>query len=189
MPLDQDPIIAFCWLVFFTVWIVAAFFTKRTTERARWRSAWWLWVGIGAFVVFRRRFIPLPGSMVLWHPTHVIRILAESVTAVGLFIALWARTVLGANWSANVVLKEQHELIVQGPYRVVRHPIYTGVILMIIGTILVWGRVAGLILLVLSVAGLLVKAHREEQLLTTHFPDAYPRYRQRVKAAIIPFLV
>ena len=60
---------------------------------------------------------------------------ADILTGAGLIVALWARTILGTNWSSNVVLKEQHELIERGPYRFVRHPIYTGVLLMVLGTV------------------------------------------------------
>jgi protein-S-isoprenylcysteine O-methyltransferase Ste14 len=86
------------------------------------------------------------------------------------------------------VFKEQHELIERGPYRFVRHPIYSGVLLMLFGTMLLSGTIAGVIVVVITVAALSVKARREERLLTKHFPDSYPRYRERVKSAIIPFV-
>ncbi len=74
-------------------------------------------------------------------------------------------------------------------YRFVRHPIYTGVILMVLGPAILWGRIVGVIVLSVSIVGLSVKAHREERLLTKHFPEAYARYRARGTAAIIPFLI
>lgn len=77
-------------------------------------------------------------------------------------------------------------MIERGPYRFVRHPIYTGVLLMVLGSVTLWGRMEWL---GISIAGLSVKARREERLLTKHFPEAYPRYRERVKAAIIPFVI
>lgn len=88
-----------------------------------------------------------------------------------------------------MVFKEHHELIGRGPYRYVRHPIYTGVLLMLLGTVILFGRSMGLILWGVSVAGFRVKARQEERLLTKHFPTAYPRYRARVRAALIPFVI
>jgi protein-S-isoprenylcysteine O-methyltransferase Ste14 len=181
--------LAFCWVAFFVFWICASFFTKRTVERAGWWSGWWVWVMFAAFVVAPRLAVPFAGSAVLWRSTPTIGIVADILTGAGLIVALWARTILGTNWSSNVVLKEQHELIERGPYRFVRHPIYTGVLLMVLGTVTLSGRMVGLIVLGISIAGLSVKARREERLLTKHFPEAYPLYRERVKAAIIPFVI
>jgi protein-S-isoprenylcysteine O-methyltransferase Ste14 len=189
MPSFAGPFIAVCWLAFFAVWIIAAFFTKRTAERAGWWSGWWIWLALAAIIVARRRSLPFSGGAILWHPTPAVGIVADTITSVGLLVTVWARVVLGGNWSSNVVLKERHELIQRGPYRVVRHPIYTGVLLMLLGTMLLWGRVVGVVLFGISVAGLSVKASLEERLLMKHFPETYQRYRERVKAAIIPFVV
>jgi|SRR6266851_5453486 len=191
MSTNAGQFIALCWTVFFLYWIVAAFWTKQTAERAGWLSGWWVWLilALPAFVLLRRRTVPFAAGAMLWRSTAALGIVADAITGTGLFIALWARTILGRNWSANVVLKEQHELIDRGPYRFVRHPIYTGVLLMVLGTVMLWGRTVGLMLLGVDIAGVWVKARREERLLTKHFPEAYRRYRARVKAALIPFVV
>src|SRR5262249_42528604 len=125
----------------------------------------------------------------LWQGTQLLRIAADTVTIVGLLIPLWARWMLGTNWSANVVFKERHELIEGGPYRFVRHPIYSGVLLMLFGTTLVWGRLVAVVAFVVIAVGLSMKAFLEERLLMRHFPEAYPQYRRRVRAAVIPFVV
>jgi protein-S-isoprenylcysteine O-methyltransferase Ste14 len=117
------------------------------------------------------------------------RHLPDATTIIGLLIALWARRELGPNWSSSVVFKEQHELIERGPYRFVRHPIYSGVLLMLLGTMVVWGRLVGVVALLVIIAGLSVKASLEERLLARHFPEAYARYRRRVRAAVIPFVI
>jgi protein-S-isoprenylcysteine O-methyltransferase Ste14 len=105
-----------------------------------------------------------------------------------LAITIWARVVLGGNWSGNITFKENHELIEHGPYRYVRHPIYSGLCLMVLGsTTILSGRVAGLIPPIIFFLGFWSKARREEKLLTKHFPDTYPDYKARVKA-FIPFL-
>ena len=189
MNLTFAPIVTFCWITFYVVWVVTALFTKRTAERAAWWKFWWIWFSVAALIFLMRRAILLSTSTVLWRVTPLVGIVADAVTVTGLLIALWARWMLGANWSANVVFKERHELIEGGPYRFVRHPIYSGVLLMLLGTMLMWGRLTGVIALVVVIAGLSVKASLEERLLLKHFPESYARYRRRVRAAVIPFVI
>jgi len=189
MLFPSDRFIAFCWLTFFVVWIVAAFWTKRTAERAGWGSRWWIWLALAAFMLVRRRTVPFSSDQILWHAPPIVGVVADVITGVGLFIALWARMSLGTNWSGTVVFKERHELIERGPYRFVRHPIYTGVLLMMLGSVMLWSTVGAVIVFVVSAGGLSVKAWHEERWLTKHFPEAYPRYRARVQAAIIPFII
>jgi len=179
--------IAACWVVFFVVWLIAAFFAKRTIERPRTWARWIVWIVLILLVARRSGWTQFSKDVSLWRATPGLALVAAVVTAAGLSIALWARAVLGGNWSGWVVLKEQHELIDRGPYAFVRHPIYTGVLLMVIGTMTFWGTRDGVILFAIMVAGLIVKAQREERLLTTHFPE-YPRYCARVRARLIPFL-
>ena len=181
--------IAACWVVFIVVWFIAAWFAKRTVERS---GTWVRWiVGIVAFllVATRSKWLGLASGVSLWRATPGLAVVAAVVTAAGLSVALWARAALGRNWSGAVVLKEQHDLIDRGPYAFVRHPIYTGVLLMVLGTVTVSGTRAGVIVFATMVAGLIVKARSEERLLTTHFPELYPRYRARVRARLIPFLL
>ena len=181
--------IAACWAVFFVVWLIAALFAKRAIERSRTWPRWMVWIVAILLLAGRSRWTPLSSGVSLWRATPGLAVVAAAVTAAGLSIALWARAVLGGNWSGAVVLKERHELIDRGPYAFVRHPIYTGVLLMALGTVTFWGTRAGMILFAVMVAGLIVKARREERLLTTHFPDVYPRYAARVRARIIPFVL
>ena len=181
--------IAACWVVFFSVWFIAAWFTKRTVERSRSWVRWVVWIVAILLVASRSDWRPFMAGASLWRATPGLGAVAAAVTAAGLSIALWARAILGGNWSGAIVLKEQHELIDRGPYAFVRHPIYTGVLLMVLGTVTVSGTRAGVIVLATMVAGLIVKARREERLRTTHFPELYPRYRARVRARLIPFLL
>ena len=181
--------IAACWVVFIVVWFIAAWFAKRTVERSGSWLRWTVWIVAILLVATRSKWLGLASGVSLWRATPGLAVVAAVVTAAGLSVALWARAALSRNWSAAVVLKEQHDLIDRGPYAFVRHPIYTGVLLMVLGTVTVSGTRAGVILLATMVAGLIVKARREERLLTTHFPELYPRYRARVRARLIPFLL
>jgi protein-S-isoprenylcysteine O-methyltransferase Ste14 len=112
----------------------------------------------------------------------------DVLCVLGLVLALWARVTLGSNWSASVTFKKGHELIRTGPYALVRHPIYTAVLLMIIATMIFIGRIEGVILVAVATAGFWIKLRAEERLMTTHFPTEYPAYKTRTKA-LIPFVL
>ncbi len=94
---------------------------------------------------------------------------------------------IGAEWSQDVELKQGHKLVESGPYRFMRHPIYTGHLLMGLGTAIASGRVIALAGLLSFVAGFWIKLNQEERLLMFAFPDEYPGYKARVKA-LIPYL-
>ena len=87
-----------------------------------------------------------------------------------------------------MVIRDDHQLVEHGPYRYVRHPIYTGTILMAAGAVLLLGTSVGLLMLTAFVIFLWAKLSREERLLMQYFPDAYPQYRRRVKA-LVPFVL
>lgn len=183
-------IVVACWVVFFLYWIVSAFRVKRTVERA---GGWWwriVTLAVLAFFFSRRGGVlaPIGGSRILIPRSAASEVTACILTVAGLAIALWARTILGRNWSGLVVFKEGHELIQRGPYHYVRHPIYSGLLLMLLGTVVLLGRASGFVLLALVFVGLLIKARMEERLMTSHFPNEYPAYRRRVKA-LIPFVI
>jgi len=182
--------IAACWIVFFVVWFVAAWFAKRTVDRAAtWTRRSIVWIVVILVIGTGTRWWPLANRVVLWHATAGLAAVAGAITAAGLSLALWARATLGGNWSGVIVLKEQHELIDRGPYAFVRHPIYTGVLLMVFGTVTFLGTTDGAIMFTTVVVGLAVEAQREERWLTRHFADAYPRYCARVRARLIPFVL
>jgi protein-S-isoprenylcysteine O-methyltransferase Ste14 len=110
------------------------------------------------------------------------------ITLVGLAFSVWARRHLGRNWSAIVTLKQGHELVTSGPYALVRHPIYTGLLFGFIGTAIAQGRRTGLLAVVLFYLTALRKYRLEERWMRERFGIAYDAYRSRVKA-IIPFVL
>ncbi len=126
-------------------------------------------------------------DVILWSRTLVIGIIVDIITLIGLVIVLWARTVLGGNWSTDTVLKENHELIQVGPYRYVRHPIYSGLLLMALGAAIFYGRATGFVAFAIFFVTFWFRAHQEEKLLTEQFPETYPDYKARVKK-FIPFV-
>jgi protein-S-isoprenylcysteine O-methyltransferase len=111
-----------------------------------------------------------------------------TMTAGGIAFAVWARFALGRNWSSQVALKQGHELVRSGPYRLVRHPIYSGVLLALLGTAAAIGELRGLIAFGLFVAGWWLKARVEEVVLVEQFGEQYRIYKSEVKA-LIPFVL
>jgi protein-S-isoprenylcysteine O-methyltransferase Ste14 len=181
--------IELCWVIFAVYWIVAAFAVKRTLEQqSRGQRALLLAVFLAVFLLLRRGGAPARyGNIVLWSRAFLSGALADGVVLAGLIVALWARATLGGNWSATVTFKENHELIQRGPYRYVRHPIYSGALLMLLGTAIFYGRVFGFLALAIVFVGFWFKSRQEERLMTRHFPEAYPSYKARVRA-LIPFV-
>lgn len=125
------------------------------------------------------RFVPLA----IWPAA-----LGAALTFAGFAFSIWARFTIAANWSSDVQLKRDHELIVEGPYRWVRHPIYTGVLLMFAGTALAVGEWRAVLAVALAAGAFWRKLRLEEAVMRGQFGDAYARYAARVPA-LIPFLL
>ena len=169
------PVARCLWLVFFLYWAISALRGKvaKKTESGAERL---------------KRMIPLAAAyFLLFHPaahfswlgrrfvfdSSAAGVVGVLLTAAGVALAIWARWHLGANWSAIVSIREQHELIRSGPYRRVRHPIYTGMLLAMAGTALVLGEVRGLIAFAITLFAFYWKARKEEAWLTREFGEKF----------------
>jgi protein-S-isoprenylcysteine O-methyltransferase Ste14 len=125
------------------------------------------------------RFVPLA----IWPPA-----LGAALAFAGLAFCVWARLTIAANWSSDVQLKHDHELIVAGPYRWVRHPIYTGVLMMFAGTALAVGEWRAALAVAVAAGAFWRKLRLEETVMRGEFGEAYARYSARVPA-LIPFVL
>ena len=110
--------------------------------------------------------------------------LGAVLTWAGVLFACSARVVLGSNWSSEVQVKQDHELITRGPYRLVRHPIYTGLLLAFVGTALALGELRGPIACAIVAVSFWVKLRLEERWMREQFGVAYADYMRRVKALV-----
>ncbi|MGH9485806.1 MAG: methyltransferase family protein, partial [Terriglobales bacterium] len=176
-----------CWIIFGAYWYVSAGRAKPVARRQS-RAAEWAWripIWVAAALLILAPFPPPDGF--LFAPGRGSAWTGVAITTTGLAICIWARRTLGGNWSSAVSLKQGHELIQSGPYRFVRNPIYTGLILMFLGTACAVDRRSALLALALAIASYGIKLKQEEQVMQRQFPEAYARYRQRVKA-LIPFV-
>jgi Phospholipid methyltransferase len=114
--------------------------------------------------------------------------IGAAIILAGLLFTVWARVHLGKNWSGIITIKEGHELIISGPYGVVRHPIYTGLLLAAFGQAVVEGQWVRLIAVGIIFAGFWRKLRIEERWMRQQFGSAYEAYSQRV-SALIPFIL
>src|SRR5262245_15348674 len=174
-------IITLSWLAFFAYWIAASTNVKRTVKRESVvsRLIVFLFCGGGCVLLFSN-----PRSVRILPQNAILDFVGSVASLFGLAILLWARRTLAGNWSATVALKENHELIQNGPYRFVRHPIYSGFLLMCLAAAIVYGHANGFLGFVLVFIGFWYKLRQEEKLMTTRFPDEYSQYKSRVKALV-----
>src|ERR671933_699754 len=176
-----------CWLIFFLYWTISARSVKPTEERPHGLSRYWHYVLliVGALLLN----IPInPLNFKLLPRSAVDSILSLLCAVGGLAIALIARRTLADNWSSVVTFKREHDLVTRGIYHYVRHPIYTGVLLMVLATVLLIGTLGAVLGFLIIFIGLWVKLRAEEELLSDHFPREYPAYKNRTKA-LIPYIL
>ena len=104
----------------------------------------------------------------------------------GILFTWWSRQILGTNWSGAITIKKEHEHVQRGPYSVVRHPIYAGSLLALLGSAVAMSELKGFLAVVLVFFGLLKKIGEEEIVLESHFTE-YREYELRVKK-LVPFI-
>jgi protein-S-isoprenylcysteine O-methyltransferase Ste14 len=167
------------WLAFFVLWMFAALRTKRAVERATLprRLYYTIPVVLGYYCMFSS-YVEVPWWQYRYLPrSPEVAIAGTLITGAGLAFAIWARVHLGRNWSSAVTIKEQHQLIRSGPYRFVRHPIYTGLIVAMMGIALANGKVRGALGVLLVWFGFLLKSRMEEEFMVRAFGAEYADYR------------
>ena len=177
------------WGGFFVVWMIWALRTKATQFREGTGSR--LSYAVFAVAAYLMMFDPrTPGR---WLRLPILpswpwlEVLGIVITAAGLGFAIWARAYLGGNWSSLVTVKVGHELIQSGPYRWVRHPIYSGMILAMLGTAMARAQVRGVIGFILLYLGFYIKSGIEERTMRNTFGKQYDDYSQRT-GRILPRL-
>ncbi|HEV2423464.1 MAG TPA: isoprenylcysteine carboxylmethyltransferase family protein [Terriglobia bacterium] len=177
------------WIAFVAYWGIRALSVKRAVRRQGIGGRLFqILMGMAVFIllwnenadwgVLSSRFVPRE---------HAWAVLGAVLTCAGVAIAIWARTILGGNWSGIVTVKQDHTLVRTGPYTVVRHPIYSGLILAVLGTALAIGEYRALVAVGIIVMMFLVKSRTEERFMTEEFGREYEDYRRQT-SALIPFI-
>jgi protein-S-isoprenylcysteine O-methyltransferase Ste14 len=183
----SGQLIRLLWAVWIIGWLLAAIGTKRTQWREPRSAAIWnrAPVLLGMVMLLCPRLLPITLTHRILPPAPELPALGLLLVAAGLLIAGWARWHLGGNWSGTVTVKAGHALIRTGPYRLVRHPIYSGILLALVGTALAIGAIYGFVATGLILLGLVVKLQAEEARMRDTFPAEYADY-SRHTARLIP---
>ena len=184
-------LIALLWLLFIACWAVMAFSAKKNVGRSR----WWRGTGVRALVVVAlvlllrtRGLRPLVRSahayFYITDPT--LGLIGVLLCTAGVGLAIWARIYIGRNWGMPMSRKQDPELVTGGPYAYVRHPIYTGIMLGMLGSA-VAESILWLLPLALSFPYFIYSARAEEKLMLEQFPRQYTDYTKRTKL-LLPFI-
>jgi len=178
-----DIVILVCWLAFWVYWLAASAGAK--AGRTRWGQFAGTRIGIILLVLLLLRVRVFKDHAVTTSPW--LQGVGLAVFLLGLALAVWARVYLGRNWGMPMSQKDDPELVTSGPYHRVRHPIYSGIILAMVGTTvavsLYW-----LVAVVVLGAYFVYSAVVEERSMARLFPDSYPAYKRSTKM-LIPFLI
>ncbi|MFA5299302.1 MAG: isoprenylcysteine carboxylmethyltransferase family protein [Lutibacter sp.] len=180
------------WLIVLTYWFVSGFTAKKVKSQESFLKRflfYWLplivailllgpgeWFG---HTLIRENFVP---------HTNFIGIIGLIFCIFGAVISCWSRYKLGRNWSLSVQKKENHELIQSGMYKIVRHPIYTGLLLVFTGNTIIVGDYRGIIAVLIVFISFWFKLTKEEKLLMENFGNQYIEYKKRTKA-LIPYIL
>ncbi len=178
-----DLVIGVGWLVFWLYWLTAS--TTAKPGQGNWVRFAGFRVGIVVVVLLVLRLKLVKGHELITKDP-VLWGVGLAIWALGLGLAVWARVYIGRNWGMPMSRKEDPELVTTGPYRTIRHPIYTGILLGFIGTTvavsLYW-----LIAVVVIGGYFIYSAFVEERNMTKLFPSAYPEYKHSTKM-LVPFV-
>ena len=187
------------WAILWVYWLISAFRANKSVQN----RPWWVRTVIirlailaivifaidsghgGTFGNFLSGFFSRPAAMI---STNIVQgAIGVVLCGAGIAFAIWARVYLGKNWGMPMTLREKPELVMSGPYKFVRHPIYSGFLLAMFGTILTDGPVW---IVILIVAGIyfIYSAKTEEKMMAQKFPNKYPAYKERTKM-LIPFVL
>ena len=178
-----ELVLAVGWACFWLYWLGAAFSMKR--GRVPWSRELRIRVVIAVLVVASIRLGLFRGHGLDTDPARAG--VGVALFALGLVFAVWARLHIGRNWGTPMTEKDEPELVTSGPYRLVRHPIYSGILVAGAGTAvaLSW---PWLVAVALAAVYFLYSASVEERYLTEQFPDAYPAYKRSTKM-LLPFIL
>ena len=177
------------WLTMMLIWFLWSLQQKpvarKETQAQRWSYFGPTWLAIALMVVPRRWVGPLDGQ--LYRSGISLYAVCVFAAIVGFALAIWARWQLGGNWSATVTLKQGHVLVQEGPYRWIRHPIYTGLLGAWLATVVAWGARRAFLAVAIGIVATVIKLKREERWMRQQFSGAYSDYCKR-SWALLPGL-
>jgi protein-S-isoprenylcysteine O-methyltransferase Ste14 len=188
-------IITALWVAFILYWLISAMTSKRSLRTGMWRRSAAIRIAFVIVIFLLIHFGIISGVFLrsFWL-TYGVSPLSPFVAAIGVLVcaagiafAVWARIYLGRNWGMPMTLRQDHELVTSGPYTLVRHPIYTGFLLAMLGSALADG-LGWLLFFVFAGIYFIYSAKVEEKMMIKQFPNEYPDYMKRTKL-IVPYLI
>lgn len=184
--MDAMKICGELWEALGIIWLIGLLWSKRTQERTdmRARIVYGLFTVAGFYLMFGGGLPEGWLHLQLYARAQWIDEAGVAFTALGVAFAISARVYLCSNWSGSVQLKVRHELIRGGPYGWVRHPIYTGLLVAMVGTGLVRGQVRGVLAFLVLLVGFWVKLGIEEQMMRKTFGEEYEEYSRKTGALL-----
>jgi protein-S-isoprenylcysteine O-methyltransferase Ste14 len=177
------------YLLLAAVWLGSLPFVKRTIYKQSISSGLQQTVvfGVGLYLLFGSPSTADWFNQPVFTVTLPIARAGLGLAICGVGVSIWARLTLGENWSNFPTIKQDHALIVSGPYRAVRHPIYAGILFAFLGSALQHGLVRSFLAVLTCAVGLYLKVSVEEQFMVHRFGEAYLRYRRNVNA-LVPYV-
>jgi protein-S-isoprenylcysteine O-methyltransferase Ste14 len=184
-----NQVVLFLWMPVFLLWAITGNAAKQTaysrTESRSQVAVWVVW--IAWLLLFSHGFRRPPLTARFMGVTTATVATGLLLTILGLGLSVWARFCIGRNWSAQIEVKQGHQLIRNGPYAIVRHPIYSGFMLATLGTAIAFGEWSGIVAFLLIVLAWGYKARLEERVMIERFGPEYEQYQRKVRF-LIPFL-
>ncbi|HEX3430204.1 MAG TPA: isoprenylcysteine carboxylmethyltransferase family protein [Rhizomicrobium sp.] len=181
--------INYLWCLWILTWIAAAFWSDRSAKRPAFGAEilYRVVTLAGAVLVFAIPIRSYDSPMILWSLSREANWVLFGLAAAGFLFTWWARLMLGRLWSGWVSKKEGHRIVDKGPYGIVRHPIYTGIILAVFATAAIKGTAFALLGAAVMTLGFWIKARLEERFLREELgAESYDAYRRRVPM-LVPF--
>ena len=184
-----STLIGICWFIVIVVWLITAVGVKKSKENPKGKAGRWIsfLLVVCILICIRVKEVRMLNELHLFFPNYFVQMLSVAFCITGISFAIWARLHMGRNWGTPMAIKEHTELITSGPYRLVRHPIYAGLCLAMIGSMLL-GSLLMAIWCSLLVLFFVYSALKEEKAMSTQFPNEYPKYKKRTKM-LIPFVL
>lgn len=182
-------LIGICWLIFTLVWIVFSLQAKKNKQESNQRyssSVRLIFTTIVITLLFNIKGLQHLIDYPIFPVNDLVQSIGVFICAVGIIFAIWARTHLGKNWGMPMSVKEKPELVMTGPYYLIRHPIYTGIAIAAFGSMVTVGFM-WLVWFILLFTYFIYSAKKEEKVMLQQFPKEYADYMKRTKM-LIPFI-
>jgi protein-S-isoprenylcysteine O-methyltransferase Ste14 len=188
--LDIFELIVFVfWVAFWSYWFLSAWRTRSPVKRRQ--SSRFIFLPLLVLILIWLVLVQFLDSgfllLEIVPDTIGVALAGVCITLIGLGFAIWARVHLGTNWSSQPAIRVEHKLVRTGPYKIVRNPIYTGILFGFVGTALVINQMWAVLAILIILTTFLVKIRMEEKVLREEFGDDFIQYKREVKA-FIPFI-